>query len=122
MGCSEELLSISAMCSIDHPFVKQRASASKESKKRLQECIALFVSHQGDHLTLLNVFEGYAEANFQKSWCDQHMIQSRLMQRARDVRLNLQRLLTRVMGEGFVLASCQEDTRLTLTLNLTKPN
>lgn len=36
MGCSEEMLSIAAMCSVDNPFITQRHSASKESKARLQ--------------------------------------------------------------------------------------
>ena len=109
MGCSDELLSIAAMCSIDNPFIKQRSTASKESKKRLQECMETFVSYKGDHLTLLNIYEGYASANFERSWCDQYCIQSRLMQRAREMRRNLERLLARVLGEGMIFASCQED-------------
>jgi pre-mRNA-splicing factor ATP-dependent RNA helicase DHX16 len=50
----------------------------------------------GDHLTLLNVYEQWAETNYSTQWCYENFIQHRSMKRARDVRDQLEGLMERV--------------------------
>ena len=50
----------------------------------------------GDHLTLLNVYNQWAETDFSSQWCYENFVQHRSMKRARDVRDQLESLLDRV--------------------------
>ena len=50
----------------------------------------------GDHLTLLNVYNQWADTDFSTQWCFEHFIQPRSMRRARDVRDQLVGLMERV--------------------------
>ena len=43
---------------------------------------AKFFQADGDHLTLLAVYEGWKTSKFSKLWCQENYIQSRSMQRA----------------------------------------
>lgn len=40
----------------------------------------------GDHIALLNVYDGWAEAAFSSQWCFENYVQLRSMKRARDIR------------------------------------
>ncbi len=51
---------------------------------------------EGDHLTLLNIWQQWSEADFSTQWCYENFIQYRSMVRARDVRNQLVRLAERV--------------------------
>ena len=50
----------------------------------------------GDHLTLLNVYNQWAETDYSTQWCFENFIQYRSMKRARDIRDQLEGLLERV--------------------------
>ena len=50
----------------------------------------------GDHLTLLNVYDQWAETDYSTQWCYENFIQHRSMKRARDVREQLEGLMERV--------------------------
>lgn len=50
----------------------------------------------GDHLTLLNVYDQWAETGYSTQWCYENFIQHRSMKRARDVREQLEGLMERV--------------------------
>lgn len=131
-GCSEEVLSIAAMCSVEYPFISVKggkSSGAMEAKQRLMECIGEFATLEGDHLTLLNIyrtfetsFEGNLEtaarggkpgrsrADSARSWCDFHSLQYRILTRAAEVRAHLKGMLRRFAPPGGVFASCGEDT------------
>lgn len=83
-GCGEEMLTIAAMCSIEHPFINQRNRASQEAKQQLLDSISTFASLDGDHISLLNVYKGFEDSGYNSSWCDSMMLQPRLLQRAKD--------------------------------------
>ena len=137
MGCSEDIASISAMCSVDFPFIQPRGvdlsalnSASSGSsssssttndtstaggrlaiaKQRLLECLGLFTSADGDHLTLLNIYRGFQSSGFSAPWCDSMCLQHRVMVRATEIRKQLMSLLKRYKEEGVELATCADDT------------
>ena len=47
---------------------------------------AKFFQAEGDHLTLLAVYEAWKAAKFSNPWCFENFIQARSMRRAQDVR------------------------------------
>eukprot|EP00602_Paraphysomonas_sp_CaronLab_P003104 CAMPEP_0185033384 /NCGR_PEP_ID=MMETSP1103-20130426/22251_1 /TAXON_ID=36769 /ORGANISM="Paraphysomonas bandaiensis, Strain Caron Lab Isolate" /LENGTH=635 /DNA_ID=CAMNT_0027569627 /DNA_START=40 /DNA_END=1944 /DNA_ORIENTATION=+ len=109
MGCSEEMLSVAAMCAVEHPFITMRGRASEEAKQRLLDCRAEFVNPLGDHLTLLNIYQSYVSSGCNSSWCDSMCLQARVLSRAHEVRTRLRKMLIAFAPEGCVLASCEED-------------
>eukprot|EP01041_Mallomonas_annulata_P008203 gene8203-16869_t len=109
-GCSEEMLTIAAMCSVEHPFITMRAKASQESKQKLLDCISEFAVLEGDHLTLLNVFNAFEESNCSSQWCDSMCLNYRILSRAIEVRKHLKQMLKQYATDGAVIASCGDDT------------
>ncbi|CAF4599828.1 unnamed protein product [Rotaria sp. Silwood1] len=55
-----------------------------------------FFAHGGDHLTLLNVYNQWKDTNYSTQWCYENFIQFRSMNRARQVRDQLEALMERV--------------------------
>ena len=55
-----------------------------------------FFCPDGDHLTLLNVYNKWAETDYSTQWCYKNFIQHRSLKRARDVREQLKGLIERV--------------------------
>ncbi len=95
-ACSEEVATICAMISVGTSSVfyrpKERAvhaDAARAAFSRSPGC-------GGDHLTLLNVYNGWAESGFSSQWCLESYVQPRSLKRARDVRDQLLGLLERV--------------------------
>lgn len=56
---------------------------------------AKFFQAEGDHLTLLAVYEAWKNAKFSNPWCHENFLQSRAMKRAQDVRKQLVSVLDR---------------------------
>lgn len=110
LGCGEEMLTISAMCAVENPFLILRSKSSQESKQRRDDCLAEFVSIEGDHLTLLNVFNSFIEHNCDAQWCDSMCVQHRILTRAKEVRSHLTKMLKRFGPDGTMISSCGEDT------------
>ncbi|KAI9679273.1 MAG: DEAH-box ATP-dependent RNA helicase prp22 [Caeruleum heppii] len=106
MGCSDEILSIVAMLSVlgssqtvfYRPKEKQQQADQKKSK---------FHDPTGDHLTLLNVYNGWKQAKFSNPWCFENFIQARSMRRVQDVRQQLVGIMDRYR---HVVVSCGRDT------------
>ncbi|WPH04601.1 pre-mrna-splicing factor atp-dependent rna helicase prp22 [Acrodontium crateriforme] len=103
LGCSEEMLSIVAMISavqtvFHRPKEKQQQADQKKSR---------FHDPAGDHLTLLNVYNGWKGAGRSDPWCFENFIQPRSMKRAEDVRKQLVQILDR---HRLKVVSCGRDT------------
>ncbi|KAG6054566.1 hypothetical protein E4U17_003670 [Claviceps sp. LM77 group G4] len=89
--CAEEALSIIAMLSLQgvvfyRPKEKQTVADQKKSK---------FHDPHGDHLTLLNVYNSWKQNGYSKPWCFENFIQARSMNRAKDVRDQLVKIMER---------------------------
>jgi ATP-dependent RNA helicase DHX8/PRP22 len=84
LGCSEEILSIVAMLSVQTVFYRPREKQGQADSKK-----AKFHQPEGDHLTLLTVYNGWKAANFLNPWCYENFIQARSMRRAQDVQKQL---------------------------------
>lgn len=108
-GCGEEILSIVAMCSMDFPFIAPRHGASAEAKQRYQESVREFVSQQGDHFTLLNIYQAYQDNGYEQSWCDSNCLSHKILSNAREMRKNLRMTLKHFAPPGGQIASCVDD-------------
>ncbi|KPI35485.1 Pre-mRNA-splicing factor ATP-dependent RNA helicase prp22 [Cyphellophora attinorum] len=89
-GCSEEMLSIVAMLSVQSVFYRPKEKQTQADQKK-----AKFHDSHGDHLTLLNVYNGWKNSRFSDPWCFENFIQKRQIMRARDVRQQLLQIFTR---------------------------
>ena len=56
---------------------------------------AKFFQAEGDHLTLLAVYEAWKSSNFSKPWCYENFVQDRSLRRAQDVRKQLLTIMDR---------------------------
>ncbi len=84
IGCSDEILTVVAMISVENPFYRPKDKASQADAKK-----AKFHQQEGDHLTLLAVFEAWKAAKFSSTWCFENFIQANRMKQAQDVRKQL---------------------------------
>ena len=90
LGCSEEILTITSMLSVDNPFFRPKDKQSQADMRK-----ARFHQAEGDHLTLLAVYKGWEAAKFSSPWCFENFIQARSMRRAQDVRKQLVTIMDR---------------------------
>lgn len=90
LGCSEEALSIVAMLSVQSVFYRPKEKQAQADSKK-----AKFHQPEGDHLTLLTVYNGWKASKFSNPWCYENFIQARSMRRAQDVRKQLLGIMDR---------------------------
>ncbi|KAJ3559577.1 hypothetical protein NM688_g256 [Phlebia brevispora] len=103
-NCSNEILTIVAMLSVPNiwlrpPNQRREADAAK----------ATFTVPDGDHLTLLNVYNHYQQNLYDKSWAWNNYISQRSLVQAENVRTQLQRTMERF---DIDLVSTQDERRL----------
>ncbi|GLT78690.1 hypothetical protein SLA2020_502180 [Shorea laevis] len=84
LGCSDEILTIIAMIQTGNIFYRPREKQAQADQKR-----AKFFQPEGDHLTLLAVYEAWKARNFEGRWCYENFVHSQSLSRARDVRKQL---------------------------------
>lgn len=88
--CSNEVLSIIAMLSVPNVFYRPRDQAQEADESK-----ASFSHHNGDHLTLLNVFHAFKQSGDEKEFCWNNYINQRSMKQAESVRKQLEGLMIR---------------------------
>ncbi|CCG24255.1 Prp22 RNA-dependent ATPase [Candida orthopsilosis Co 90-125] len=101
LNCTEEILTIVAMLSVQTIFhrPKDRQNLADQRKAR-------FHSTKGDHLTLLNVYNRWCASKYNKDWCRDNFIQERSMRHAKEVRKQLQTIMTK---HKYSVNSCGPD-------------
>ncbi|KAK9131772.1 hypothetical protein Scep_011300 [Stephania cephalantha] len=90
LGCSDEILTIIAMIQTGNIFYRPREKQAQADQKR-----AKFFQPEGDHLTVLAVYEAWKAKNFSGPWCFENFVQSRSLRRAQDVRKQLLTIMDR---------------------------
>jgi ATP-dependent RNA helicase DHX8/PRP22 len=90
LGCSDEILTIVAMLSVETPFYRPKEKAAQADVKK-----AKFNHADGDHITLLNIYEAWKASKFSNPWCYENFLQARAMRRAQDVRKQLVTIMDR---------------------------
>lgn len=92
--CAQEILTIVAFLSVPNVFVRPAAA-----RKRADEAKMAFAHPDGDHLTLLNVYEGFnseeAHSIGLHQWCRDNFLSYRSLQSANNVRSQLARIMER---------------------------
>jgi pre-mRNA-splicing factor ATP-dependent RNA helicase DHX16 len=68
----------------------------KDKKLHADQARQNFVRTGGDHFTLLNVWEKWAETNYSQQFCYEQFLQFKSLSRARDIRDQLAGLCERV--------------------------
>ncbi|MBN3311408.1 DHX35 helicase, partial [Atractosteus spatula] len=89
-GCSKEIVTIAAMMQIQNVFLSppnQKKAAAREHRK--------FAVAEGDHLTILNVYEAFIKHQKSSQWCQEHFLNYKGLLRAVTVREQLRRLMTK---------------------------
>lgn len=90
LGCSDEILTIVAMLSVQNIWFRPKEKQSLADQKK-----AKFHQPEGDHLTLLSVYNAWKSANFSNPWCHENFVQARSMRRAQDIRKQLTGIMDR---------------------------
>lgn len=100
--CMEEALTVIALLSGESVFTDPPAKRQQAALARTK-----FVSSDGDHVTLLNVFQGYTSTEQKKVWCQENFLHHRNLEYGMDVRKQLASLVERANLEK---ASCGTNT------------
>eukprot|EP00048_Salpingoeca_helianthica_P008882 m.127599 g.127599 ORF g.127599 m.127599 type:complete len:212 (+) comp14710_c0_seq3:598-1233(+) len=102
LHCGDELVSIISLLSVESIFFvpsKMREKADKARRK--------YITADGDHGTLLNIYKAYKRENGSRQWCYDTFINARVMGTIVEVRKQLVDLCTRA---GVPLESCRDDS------------
>ena len=102
LGCSEEALTVVSMLSVQNVFYRPKdKQALADSKK------AKFNQPEGDHLTLLAVYNAWRNNKLSTAWCYENFVQVRTLKRAQDVRKQLLGIMDR---HRLDVISCGQNT------------
>lgn len=93
LQCCEEIISVVAMLEESGAlFIR-----SKDKKELAENAHKRFTSKiGGDHLTLLNIWQQFAESGYSSQWCHDNFLQYKTLQRARKIRGQLRRICVRL--------------------------
>ncbi|XP_027373029.1 ATP-dependent RNA helicase DHX33 isoform X2 [Bos indicus x Bos taurus] len=82
--CTEEILTIVALLSVDSILYNPPSRRDEVQSVRKK-----FVSSEGDHLTLLNVYRTFKNTGGNKEWCKENFVNSKNMMLVAEVRAQL---------------------------------
>ena len=77
LGCSDEIATVIAMLSVQGVFYRPKDKQTIADQKK-----ARFAQPDGDHLSLLCVYEAWKSNNFSTIWCHENFVDNRCMRRA----------------------------------------
>ncbi|EXB88532.1 putative ATP-dependent RNA helicase DHX35 [Morus notabilis] len=101
LGCSEEIITIAAILSIQSIWVSGRGA-----QKELDEAKLRFATAEGDHVTFLNVYKGFFQSGKSSQWCHKNFVNYHAMKKVIEIRDQLRRTAQRI---GISLKSCEGD-------------
>ena len=90
LGCSDEILTIVSMLSVQNVFYRPKDKQALADQKK-----AKFHQNEGDHLTLLAVYNSWKHNKFSNPWCFENFVQARTLRRAQDVRKQMLGIMDR---------------------------
>lgn len=105
-GCSEEVLTIVAMLSVQTIFFRPKDQQEIADRKK-----AKFHDPTGDHLTYLNVYNSWLQNERSITYCQKNFIQHSSLKRASEVRSQLVDIMRRYHHK---IVSCGNDSDIIL--------
>ncbi|KAK3591983.1 hypothetical protein CHS0354_031490 [Potamilus streckersoni] len=102
LNCSDEILTIVSMLSVQNVFYRPKDKQSLADQKK-----AKFHQPEGDHLTLLAVYNSWKNNKFSSPWCYENFVQIRTLKRAQDVRKQMLGIMDR---HKLDVVSCGKQT------------
>ncbi|OJT09241.1 hypothetical protein TRAPUB_14316 [Trametes pubescens] len=103
-NCSNEVLTIVAMLSVPNVWLRP-----PNQRKEADAAKALLTVPDGDHLTMMNVYNHYVNNKHDKNWCWNNYLSARALQQAENVRTQLLRTMERYEIE---LVTTQDERKL----------
>ncbi|XP_064401685.1 ATP-dependent RNA helicase DHX8-like isoform X2 [Halichondria panicea] len=107
LGCSEEVLTIVSMLSVQNVFYRPKEKQAIADQRK-----AKFHQPEGDHLTLLAVYNAWRNNKFSNPWCFENFVQARSLRRAQDIRKQMLGIMDRhkldVVSCGKAVAKVQK--------------
>ncbi|KAF5474490.1 hypothetical protein F2P56_006384 [Juglans regia] len=104
LGCSEEILTIAAVLSVQSIWVYGRGV-----HRELDEAKLRFAAAEGDHVTFLNVYKGFLQSGKSSQWCHKNHVNYHAMKKVVEIREQLRRIAQRL---GIVVKSCERDMQV----------
>ncbi|XP_024121446.1 ATP-dependent RNA helicase DHX33 [Oryzias melastigma] len=101
-SCSEEILSIVSLLSVDTVLYNPPARRDDVLAARKK-----FTSSEGDHMTLLNIYRAFKKVSGNKEWCRENFVNSRNMGLVKEVQAQLRDICLKL---NLKLESCGSDT------------
>ncbi|KAF9220670.1 P-loop containing nucleoside triphosphate hydrolase protein [Gyrodon lividus] len=98
--CSNEILTITAMLSVPNIWLRPN-----NQRREADAAKALLTIPDGDHLTLLNVYNSYMQNKNDKNWAWNNYLSARALAEAENVRGQLQRIMERSELELLSIAN-----------------
>lgn len=89
-GCSKEAVIVAAMMQIQNVFLALPNKKKEGARKK-----RLFSVAEGDHVTLVNVFNAFLRYGKSSKWCKENFLNYKGLCRALEIQGQLERLLTR---------------------------
>lgn len=84
LGCSDEIVTITAMIQTGNVFYRPREKQAQADRKK-----GNFFQPEGDHLSLLTLYDAWKANQFSGPWCFENFVQLTSLRRAQDVRKQL---------------------------------
>ncbi|CAF4010696.1 unnamed protein product [Rotaria sordida] len=104
LNCAEEILAIVAMLSTGNIFHRPKEEAEQADQRK-----ARFHQIEGDHLTLLAVYNAWKQNKCSKVWCHDNFVQEKSLKRAEDIRKQTLEIMDR---HKLNIVSCGKQTEL----------
>ncbi|KAE8287995.1 putative ATP-dependent RNA helicase DHX33 [Larimichthys crocea] len=101
-SCSEEILSIVSLLSVDTVLYNPPARREEVLAARKK-----FSSSEGDHMTLLNIYRAFKKVSGNKEWCRENFVNSRNMGLVKEVQAQLRDICLKL---NLKLESCGTET------------
>ncbi|KAG9328770.1 hypothetical protein JZ751_010758 [Albula glossodonta] len=101
-SCTEEVLTIVSILSVDSVLYNPPAR-----REEVQAVRRKFISSEGDHMTLLNIYRAFKNVSGNKEWCRENFVNSRNMGLVAEVRSQLREICIKL---GITLESSRADT------------
>ncbi|XP_073446671.1 ATP-dependent RNA helicase DHX33 isoform X1 [Dendrobates tinctorius] len=101
--CTEEILTIVALLSVDSVLHNPPAKRDEVQAVRKK-----FISSEGDHITLLNIYRAFKNLGKNKEWCRENFVNGRNMMLVSEVRAQLRDICIRM---SMPIESSRTDTR-----------